>query len=235
MQKIILSFALIALLSASACGNRNGVPGENTPSSSPSASASVSATITADINPSLETNDAVLAEVEKLRDEDVLSDVEIRESFPVQITATGPQDVLERLQKMAAGETVESQDAGLMITNIAKKSNSMNQDAEQVLATNAEEWKALWVKHNGSEDEMPAVDFDNEVVVGVFMGQKNTAGYMIEVTQAELNGSELVVTYKESSPPEGGFTAQVITAPVHLASIQVDPAQVKSSSFVKTE
>lgn len=189
MQKILLSFALIALLSASACGNRKGMPGDDTPSPTPSASASVAATVTADINPTLDTNDAVLAEVEKLQDAGTLTDVVVRESFPVQITATGPQDVITRLQKMAAGESVDSQNAGIMITTIAKKTNGMNQDAEQVLATDAESFKTLWIKHNGSEEEMPTVDFDTEVVAAVFMGQKNTGGYAIEITKAELVGS----------------------------------------------
>lgn len=233
MQKILLSFALIALLSASACGNRKGMPGDDTPSPTPSASASVAATVTADINPTLDTNDAVLAEVEKLQDAGTLTDVVVRESFPVQITATGPQDVITRLQKMAAGESVDSQNAGIMITTIAKKTNGMNQDAEQVLATDAESFKTLWIKHNGSEEEMPTVDFDTEVVAAVFMGQKNTGGYATEITKAELVGSELVVTYKETTPPEDGFTAQVITAPVHIARLKVKASAFTSHKFMK--
>lgn len=235
MQKIMLSFALIALMSASACGSRKAVPGEN-PSPEPSASATAAApaaSVTADINPTLETNDAVLAEVEKLQAEGVLTDVAVRESFPVQITATGSQDVIDTLKKMAAGDTVTAQNTGLMITNIAKKTNGMNQDAENSVAKNAAEWKALWMKHNGSEDDMPEVDFSEEVVAAVFMGQKNTAGYMIEMTNAELKDEVLTITYKEMVPPKDGFTAQVITAPVHLAKIKVKPDQFKSTSFVK--
>ncbi len=237
MQKIMLSFVLVALLSASACGNRQGVATDDTPSPNPSATATAAtdpvATVTADINPTLETNDAVLAEVTKLEEDGVLTELMVRESFPVQITATGPQDVLDNLKKMAAGETLNAQNAGLMITNIAKKTNGMNQESENVVAKTAAEWKALWIKHSGSEADMPEVDFTQEIVAATFMGQKNTAGYMIEMTGAELKGDVLSITYKESVPPEGGFTAQVITAPVHLAKIKVKPAQFSSTSFVK--
>jgi hypothetical protein len=237
MQKIIFSFALIVLLSASACGNRQGVAADGTPSPTPSASATATAepvaSVTADINPTLDTNDAVLAEVNKLEEEGVLTAVAVRESFPVQITATGPQDVIDKLKKMASGDTVTAQNTGLMITNIAKKTNGMNQESENLVAKTAAEWKALWIKHHGSEEEMPDVDFSKEVVAAVFMGQRSTAGYMIEMTAAELKDDVLTITYKESVPPEGGFTAQVITAPVHLAKIQVKPAQFSSTSFVK--
>lgn len=231
----MLSFALIALLSASACGSSQAVSGDNpSPEPSPSATASAPvASVTADINPTLDTNDAVLAEVEKLQTEGVLTDVIVRESYPVQITATGPQDVIDTLKKMAAGDKVTAQNAGLMITNIAKKTNGMNQDAENIVATSADEWKALWIKHNGSEEKMPEVDFDQEVVAAVFMGQKNTGGYMIEMTQAELNDDVLTITYKESVPPKDGFTTQVITAPVHLAKINAKPGQFTSTRFVK--
>lgn len=233
MQKIIFSFALIALLSASACGNRQGVPGDSTPSPSASASADAAVTVTADINPTLETNDAVLAEVETLQEDGVLTEVMVRESFPVQITATGPQDVIDKLKKMAAGETVAAQNTGLMITNIEKKTNGKNKTAENIVAKTAAEWEALWIKHHGSEADMPEVNFDEEIVAAVFMGEKNTGGYMIEMTDAELKGDVLTITYEETTPPKDGFTTQVITQPVHLAKINVKPEQFSTTSFVK--
>jgi hypothetical protein len=45
------------------------------------------------------------------------------------------------------------------------------------------QWVKLWLSHRGNEelDQIPKVDFDNEIVIATFMGEKPTNGYEITI------------------------------------------------------
>jgi hypothetical protein len=93
------------------------------------------------------------------------------------------------------------------------------------------EWVALW-KENGAGAPMPAVDFTREMVVGVFLGTRPTGGYGVEIVRVVGGGGALVVEYVESAPRPDAITAQVLTAPYHLAAI---PARDEMVTFRKVE
>ena len=62
-------------------------------------------------------------------------------------------------------------------------------DSKQVVVRSDGEWRTLWRQHAG-ERPMPAMDFGKEIVVGVFMGSRPTAGYDIAITKTlEANGT----------------------------------------------
>jgi hypothetical protein len=88
----------------------------------------------------------------------------------------------------------------------------------QVTVRSAAEWDALW-KQNGANAPLPAVDFSREMVVGVFLGTRPTAGYGVEIVRTIGNSGALIVEYVETAPPRDAFTAQILTAPYHLAVI----------------
>jgi hypothetical protein len=90
--------------------------------------------------------------------------------------------------------------------------------ASQVTARSPAEWAALW-KENGATGALPAVDFSREMVVGVFLGSRPTAGYGVEIVRAVGNSGALVVEYIETAPSRGAIAAQILTAPYHLAAI----------------
>jgi hypothetical protein len=62
----------------------------------------------------------------------------------------------------------------------------------------------------------PAVDFAKEMVLGVFMGMRRTGGYRTEILAVEELASEVVVRYREWSPPEGAILTQAISTPYHI-------------------
>lgn len=203
-----------------ACGNRNP---KVTPEPNPSASTTpVQSQVSASINPSLETNDAVIEEVNKLQDEGVLSDVMIMESYPVQISAKGPADVIKRLQAMAAGQS--SQEQKVSFVTLSKRTSRIK-DAGTKVVFDAASFDTLWLQHNGSTQQKPEVNFDSETVIAVFSGQKNTGGYLIEITRILQTGSQLNVYYKETSPGSEDLTSQVITSPAHLVKIPLSKSQ----------
>jgi hypothetical protein len=70
------------------------------------------------------------------------------------------------------------------------------------------------------------------MVVGVFAGSRNTAGYSIQIVGAEEQGGALVVRYTETAPAPTAVLAQVITSPYHLVAV---PKFAGTVRFEKTQ
>ena len=104
-------------------------------------------------------------------------------------------------------------------------------DARQTTVRSAAEWEKLWRQHAG-EKTKPAVDFSKEMVLALFMGTRPTAGFTIEIVGVREDGAALMVQYRETRPPAGGITAQVLTSPYHIVAVP-KPAAVKDVKFEK--
>jgi len=91
-------------------------------------------------------------------------------------------------------------------------------DHLQTSARTAAEWTALWKKHN-YDKPAPAVDWSKEMVVAVFMGSRPTAGFAVEIASVAERDGKLVVAYRETAPKAGAVSAQVLTAPYHIAAV----------------
>jgi len=99
------------------------------------------------------------------------------------------------------------------------KGDQSNIDSpRQVVVRTAAEWTALWRQHS-PDRPMPPADFSREMVIGMFMGSKPTAGYSINIVSTiEANGV-LHVRYRETMPSRDTVTAQILTFPYHLVAI----------------
>src|SRR5256885_9564178 len=96
---------------------------------------------------------------------------------------------------------------------------------EAVVRTEAE-WTALWKLH-APERPAPAVDFTNNLVAGVFLGTRPTAGFSVEIVGARDEGGTLVVRYVETRPGRDAITAQVLTAPFDIVVLPAPPRAVR--------
>jgi hypothetical protein len=92
-------------------------------------------------------------------------------------------------------------------------------EARNVTARSADEWVKIWRAHAG-EKPLPPVDFSREMVVGVFLGSRPTAGYGVEIVGTRDEPMDtLVVQYRIMSPARDAMTAQIITTPYHLVAV----------------
>ena len=87
------------------------------------------------------------------------------------------------------------------------------------------EWESLWREHKsaGSPSKaVPAVDFKQEMLVGVFSGERSTGGYGIEITKIEedLAKNQLNVYFRETGPPPGSMVVQMLTQPYHIVKLK---------------
>ena len=103
-------------------------------------------------------------------------------------------------------------------TNIAKGDSSEQQLAKQVTVRTAAEWKALWKDHAPTA-KMPAVDFTKDMVVGIFLGTKPSAGHEVEIVGVRAEGKDLIVEYVQKQPAPGTMAAQILTEPFHLVAV----------------
>ena len=108
------------------------------------------------------------------------------------------------------------------VTTISKGLYSGLREPLQVIIREQEEWAALWSRHAAVRRPAPSpplIDFYAEMVIGLFLGQKSTGGYSVEITRAELDGANLKVFYRERNPPPGAILTQALTQPYHLVRL----------------
>ena len=103
-------------------------------------------------------------------------------------------------------------------TTVAKGDSSEQQLASQVIVRTAAEWEALWKDHAPTE-KMPAVDFAKDMVVGIFLGTKPSAGHEVEIVGVRPEGKDLIVEYVQKQPAPGTMAAQILTEPFHLVAV----------------
>jgi hypothetical protein len=102
--------------------------------------------------------------------------------------------------------------------SVDKGANSGIDTARQVTVRSAAEFATLWKSH-AADRKMPDVDFNSNMVVGIFLGSRPTAGFAAEIVSAQPEGGALIVKYKENRPSRDAISAQVITSPFHLVAV----------------
>lgn len=77
------------------------------------------------------------------------------------------------------------------------------------------------------------IDFTKEIVVGVFLGNRPTAGYTAAVTAVAPNGDGATVNWEERQPAPGTVGATVITSPFVLIAMTKVTGPIDFSGSVK--
>ena len=91
--------------------------------------------------------------------------------------------------------------------------------ARESVARSPEEWGALWASLP-TKQAAPQVAFDQMMVVGVFVGNKPTTGYKVEITGARIDGDALVIEWREVPPAEGSSVNATVTTPFAVAGVE---------------
>jgi hypothetical protein len=113
-------------------------------------------------------------------------------------------------------------DTPLSLTTVAKGYRSGIREPLQIVVRNQDEWNAIWKRHSSIDRNprpAPSIDFNREMVVGIFLGEKNTGGYEVEILRGEKQNSSLYFYYREKSPAAGAIVTQLLTQPFHLVKV----------------
>jgi protease stability complex PrcB-like protein len=114
-------------------------------------------------------------------------------------------------------------------STVAKGFSSGITEPTQVAIRTRDEWAAFWRRHTRSRVDPPSappVDFSREMVVGIFMGERGTGGYEVEITKVERDESHLRVSYRATSPDPGAILIQALTQPYHVIKLPRDDRRV---------
>lgn len=122
-------------------------------------------------------------------------------------------------------------DGSPAIRSLARGDQSNIDDTRQAVARTEAEFTALWRQH-APDRPAPTVNFSREMVVGVFLGSRPTAGFAVTIVGTREQNGALVVQYRETRPARGLVTAQVITSAYHIAAL---PARAGNVKFERIE
>lgn len=123
--------------------------------------------------------------------------------------------------------------ASVELETVAHGFSSGIHSASTPVVRDASEWARLWAEHESvvtGKTDPPAVDFADQIVVGVFLGDKPTGGYDVTIVRAEETSGDVTVYYEETSPAPDMMVAQVVTQPYHLVALRSSATSVR---FVK--
>ena len=95
-------------------------------------------------------------------------------------------------------------------------------EPERLVVKTKDQWMEVWRKMHRlrlSTPELPLIDFKKEMVIAVFMGERKTGGYEIEIIRVTQKESKIFVEVEEKEPPSDSVQTMVLTQPYHLIVI----------------
>ena len=79
---------------------------------------------------------------------------------------------------------------------------------------NSADWKDTW-------DAMPNdINFAEQMLIAVLMGQRNTGGYAVEIVTIVEKPARLEVSVKYITPRKGALVTQALTQPHHIIKLK---------------
>ena len=95
-------------------------------------------------------------------------------------------------------------------------------EREVVLVRSHEEWERLWRRHTAGvqpQPDLPEVNFNREMVIAVFMGERPSDGYGVQVAAVEETPDTVYVQVEERFPAGGAKRAAVPVSPYHIVVV----------------
>ena len=82
------------------------------------------------------------------------------------------------------------------------------------------EFAELWTVHaSGSSEKPPLIDFEQETLVAIYMGQKNTGGYAVGINTILLQDDHIVVKVQYIRPRPDQEVTMALTQPYVMFTI----------------
>ncbi|UPT73416.1 MAG: protease complex subunit PrcB family protein [Elusimicrobiota bacterium] len=90
-----------------------------------------------------------------------------------------------------------------------------------VAVADSAEWEKVWREHD-QNTPVPAVDWANESVVAVFLGETQNAGVKVQIVvqNDSIDANRLNVFYKEVRPATKPFAAAVVCQPYAIVKVR---------------
>lgn len=92
---------------------------------------------------------------------------------------------------------------------------------KNIVIKDTQEWTNTWkdLLSNTNYQKSKNINFENKTIIAVFMGERNSGGYSIEIKNVVENGNQLIVSYIENSPSADSMVTMALTQPFHVIEI----------------
>ena len=122
----------------------------------------------------------------------------------------------------AAAQAASNLPNKVSFQTVAKGFRSGIRESLQTVARSQSDWEDLWRKHVSNQTNPPpppAIDFTKDIVAAVFLGERPTGGYEIDIVSAEQSDGSLTISFEEKRPRPGGIQTQAFTQPFHIVRV----------------
>jgi hypothetical protein len=103
--------------------------------------------------------------------------------------------------------------------------HSLAEKLTTIVVRTPHEWTALW-QRIGAEPPR-AIDASIEIAVAVFIGERRTGGYGVELASVRTSQGSVRVEYRERTPPPEAMLPQVITSPWVVGTLDATDAPIE--------
>lgn len=117
----------------------------------------------------------------------------------------------------------------LPMDTVATEFTSGFGDRGRHLIINRSDWEAFWLHmHKGQHPtpEVPAINFEENVVVAAAMGGRVIGGYTIGIEEVARNADPLFAKVHETSPGDSCIVTQGLTQPIQVVRVPVSDVNV---------
>ena len=110
----------------------------------------------------------------------------------------------------------------IVFDTISKGIYSQQVEKEYFAIKDAESFNQLLAKisNNDAEITNKDVDFSKEMVIGVFLGEKPTGGYSVEITDVLKQKDYIEFLIKINEPDPDEIVTEAITSPYHIIRLK---------------
>ncbi len=103
-------------------------------------------------------------------------------------------------------------------------------EAARLVIKTEDRWKEVWGKVHLlrlPQQELPKIDFQKEMVIAVFMGERKSGGYEIEIRKIIKTEKEIAVEVEEEEPSPESLQSMAITQPYHIVVVKSSPLPLR--------
>jgi hypothetical protein len=143
-----------------------------------------------------------------------------------------PMQMVVVARNDAPVEFVKAEAGALGFTTVDQGTRSGIGEARNVVVKDGAAWDALWAEHAGADAEVPAVDFDRQMVIGVFLGKQQNGCYSTTISRVSLGGNKLTVLHQDTVPGSAVLCTMAITTPAHMVVLDRTDANVEFAKEV---
>lgn len=120
----------------------------------------------------------------------------------------------------------------IAFTTIEKRDSGIRNERQAVIRDSSA-WTDLWAQHTSNWNPappLPAVDFNANMVLAVFLGTRTNGCYSVDIQRVFQQGADIMVEYHENVPAPGSICPHNIATPSHIVTV---PSSTANVVFIK--